>query len=1142
MALIAAILIGTVITVDELRERAIKNSVRELDNTVRLLARHFDQQFEDSEVIANDLISKMQFSEIASPETFKNRMSTLDAHLMLKSKASALSYIGDVNIFDSDGKLINSSGVWPLPDAGIADRAYFKAFKSSPESKVALAEPARSFFTGKWTTVIAYRLNGPDGIFLGVMARRIDPVNFENFFASVALGEGAAIAMFHRDGTLLARHPHVESMIGQNFKTASLLNKVLTEAGQRSLRVQSRVDGQDRLGSAAELGHVPIVVVATMTVAAALADWHAHTKFMMVAAALSAVAIAVTLFLIVRQLSRQYQSSRRRLTVEKQRLDTAVNNMTQGLTLFDQHKRLVVCNERYIKMYGLSPDVVKPGCSFRDLIAYRTEIGSLQGDVDEHCSRILGHVARGEGFITGAPDGRSIQVMHRLVADGGWVATHEDVTAQRRQEQLAAEKAAELELMNARFDAALNNMSQGLCLFDAEQRVIVANARYAEIYHISEDQVKPGTTLRQILEYRREKGTNFNTPPDTYVSVSVKQANEIQELVDGRVISIKRQMMANGGWLTTHEDVTAEKRSEELLAQKATELETINTRFDAALSNMPQGLCMFDGQKRLVVWNERFAELYQLPPDLLVVGTPHDAIIADRISRGILEGGTSDSAANATIAALSQLPTTSTSSRVDGFADGRLVLVTRQPMPDGGWLATHEDITERRRAEAEIVYLARHDVLTGLANRAEFNARLEEASERLRRNGGAVTVMMLDLDKFKAVNDALGHPAGDQLLVEVARRLKSSVRETDVLARLGGDEFAIIQEGEPNQHEGAIALALRIINAITQPFDLCGHQASIGTCIGIALGPEHGVEPEELMKSADLALYDAKSKGGNDFGVFQAEMLEVAHTQKSAERELRDAIAHDEFELHYQPLVDVKTRLPCGVEALVRWLHPTKGLIGPDRFIPLAESTGLIVQLGEWILRQACKDATSWPKHVKVAVNISAVQFKNRNLFDVVLCTLVETGLAPERLELEITETSLLENREAHLTTIRQLKNLGVSVALDDFGTGYSSVNYLTIFPFSKIKIDKSFTQGVLDRRDCKAVVASTLALAQGLGIVTTAEGVETEEQFEYMREAGVDLVQGYLFGRAVPISQLDLHNAALPKKLRRSRSGAAEG
>jgi predicted signal transduction protein with EAL and GGDEF domain len=370
------------------------------------------------------------------------------------------------------------------------------------------------------------------------------------------------------------------------------------------------------------------------------------------------------------------------------------------------------------------------------------------------------------------------------------------------------------------------------------------------------------------------------------------------------------------------------------------------------------------------------------------------------------------------------------------------------------------------------------------------------------------------------------------LLIEVGRRLKSTVRETDVLARLGGDEFAIIQEGGPAQREAAIALALRIIEAVSQPFDLNGNRADLGASIGIVLAPEHESDPEGLLKRADLALYDAKGNGRNDYRFFRNELLEVADTQRTAEGELRDAIEREEFELHYQPVVDVKTRTLCGVEALVRWRHPTRGLIGPDQFVPLAESTGLIAPLGEWILQRACKDAASWPIHIKLAINISAIQFKKDNLFELILATLVETGLTPARLELEITETSLLENQEAHLSTIRQLKNLGISMALDDFGTGYSSVNYLANFPFDKIKIDKSFTQGVLHRRDCKAVVASTLALAQGLGTVTTAEGVETEEQLEYMRAAGVDLVQGYLFGRPVPIAQLDLSAALSPREM----------
>jgi diguanylate cyclase (GGDEF)-like protein/PAS domain S-box-containing protein len=996
--LIAAIAIGTAMMVRNFRDHAIENSKRELENAVVLLARHFDQQLDDAEVPLADLIEQIHRDGIASADDFRRRMSTGEIHLKLAEKVSRASKkVAGINIYDADGLLINSSETDSVPYVTISDRAYYHALKSSSNVADLQIELVLSRFTHVWKTVVARKVVGKDGAFLGVVSRAIAPAKFEEFFSAVALGKDAAITMHHHDGTVLARYPHVDDIMGNNFKAGSTPEvAAFLDQDHGTARLISPVDGADRLVAVQSLARFPLSIVAATTVASSLAEWRAQTNFLVVAAALSTIIVAITIVMIIRRLKWQHQSSQRRIKLEKQRLDTAVENMTQGLTLFDQHRRLVVCNQRYIEMYGLSPDVVKPGRYLRDLIAHRNDLGAIRVDVEEYCERIVEHAAHGETVTLQSSDGRSIQITHRALSDGGWVATHEDITARLHQE----------------------------------------NA----------------------------------------------------------------------------------------ILQQAGDLARINMQFDAALSNMTQGLCMFDGDKRLVVWNDRYASLYQLPPELMQVGTPHDDIIADRISRGVLKGDTSISATEQKIASLNQLPKDAMSSRVDEFADGRFILVTRQPMADGGWLATHEDITERRRAEAEIVHLARHDALTGLANRAEFNARLQEACKRAKRSGGTVTVMMIDLDRFKVVNDTHGHPAGDQLLIQVGRRLQSTARETDVVARLGGDEFAIILEGGANQREDAIAIALRIINAVSEPFDLGGNRASLGASIGIVLGPEHEIDPEGLLKRADLALYDAKSSGRNDYRFFRNELLEVADTQRTAESELREAIEREEFELFYQPVVDVKTRTLCGVEALVRWRHPVKGFISPDKFVPLAETTGLIGPLGEWILRRACADAASWPEHIKLAVNISAIQFKKGNLFEVILRTLLETGITPERLELEITETSLLENQEAHLTTIRQLKNLGISVALDDFGTGYSSVNYLTNFPFDKIKIDKSFTQGVLSRRDCKAVVASTLALAQGLGTVTTAEGVETEEQLEYMRAAGVDLVQGYLFGRPQPISQLDLN------------------
>jgi diguanylate cyclase (GGDEF)-like protein/PAS domain S-box-containing protein len=684
-----------------------------------------------------------------------------------------------------------------------------------------------------------------------------------------------------------------------------------------------------------------------------------------------------------------------------------------------------------------------------------------------------------------------------------------------RQTNALTTKSATLAQANERFDVALSNMTQGLCLFDVHKNLVVSNRRFQQMYGLSDELVRSGTPLSRILQHYADRGEVSDLTVDEHLEVMPTQNKQIFTMADGRVIFIQRTTMSDGGWVATHEDVTEQKRGEKLLAEKAAELEGINIRFDAALNYMSQGLCMFDAEQKVVVSNARYGEIYHLTLDHVKPGTSLRQILEYRQQQGTNFRVAPDIYLERNVREAHE---------VQELADGRVVSIARHTMPNGGWLTTHEDITDRARNEKEIVFLAHHDLLTGLANRTLFAEKLDDAAKRLQRHGTVFTILMLDLDKFKSVNDTLGHPAGDQLLVEVAQRLRSSLRDTDVLARLGGDEFAIIQDDEKDQSKGAIALAQKIIRIIEQPFDLDGHRVGVGASIGIALAPEHGADAGALLQKADLALYAAKSGGRGDFRVYQPELTEAADTQRSMESELREAISRNEFELHYQPIVDVKTRCICGAEAFVRWHHPSRGLLAPDRFLPLAESTGLMLPLGEWILRQACMDAAAWPTHIKIAINISAVQFNKGRLFDVVRSALVESGLSPERLELEIAEPRLLEKKQAaHLLTIRQLKNLGVSLALDNCGTGYSSASYLTSFPFDKIKIDKSLTQGLANRRDCTAVVACVIALARGLDIVTVAKGVESSEQFESMRAAGVDFAQGYLFGRAVPPCELDL-------------------
>jgi diguanylate cyclase (GGDEF)-like protein len=424
-------------------------------------------------------------------------------------------------------------------------------------------------------------------------------------------------------------------------------------------------------------------------------------------------------------------------------------------------------------------------------------------------------------------------------------------------------------------------------------------------------------------------------------------------------------------------------------------------------------------------------------------------------------------------------------------------------------------------ANRRVLELAQTDILTGLPNRAFFLARLDELNGRLKDGGPTFSILMLDLDRFKNVNDSLGHGAGDALLRQVAQRLKSALRTGDVLARLGGDEFAIIQEACEDQRVCSTELAGRIAKLVAEPFLLPGHRVEIGTSIGIAIAPDHGSDQEQLLKKADLALYRSKSAGRNCFTIYDKAMSAELEARNTLEGDLRDAIAQCQLEVHYQPFVDALSGARRGFEALVRWRHPSRGLIPPDQFIPLAEETGLIVPLGEFVLRRACADAAGWPSHLALAVNLSPIQFKEAELFEMISAALADSGLPPQRLEIEITESVLLERGVENHAFMERLKSIGIELALDDFGTGYSSLSYLTAFPFDKIKIDKSFIRNLTHLPRSSAIISSIVTLARGLDMSVTAEGVETREEYERLKALGVNFAQGYLFGRPQPIERI---------------------
>jgi diguanylate cyclase (GGDEF)-like protein len=533
----------------------------------------------------------------------------------------------------------------------------------------------------------------------------------------------------------------------------------------------------------------------------------------------------------------------------------------------------------------------------------------------------------------------------------------------------------------------------------------------------------------------------------------------------------------------------------------------------AALSNIVQGLSMYDDDDRLVIWNERYAELYGIPDRLLVERTPHMAIIGHCISSGNFAGSLDFFKDEARLAKVDSI------SSEFQLSDGRIIKVQRRPVPDGGWVATHEDVTEVRQATNRIAYLARHDVLTGLPNRAAFGEALTTASDHV-GDGHGFAVLTIDLDRFKEVNDTLGHPVGDHILREVSVRLCSLAGDDDIVTRMGGDEFAVLQRSIAERSD-AEALAANIVAALGEPYHLDGHTVAIGASVGISFAPDHGTNADELLKLSDLALYRAKSDSRGTYRFFECGMDRRLRERRKLETDLALAVQHGQFELHYQPQLDLASGAINGFEALVRWNHPARGIIQPADFIAVAEESGLIIPIGEWVLRQACRNAAAWPSDIRVSVNLSPAQFKRGDLLSMTRSALNAAGLEPSRLELEITESVLLNDEEWVRSVLQQLTDMGVTIAMDDFGTGYSSLSYLRTFPFAKIKIDRSFVADVAEAADSLAIVQATINLSQKLGMKTTAEGVETIEQMQMLAAEGCTEIQGFHVSPAVPADEV---------------------
>jgi diguanylate cyclase (GGDEF)-like protein/PAS domain S-box-containing protein len=792
--------------------------------------------------------------------------------------------------------------------------------------------------------------------------------------------------------------------------------------------------------------------------------------------------------------------------VQNRRLAKAVHNMPYGLVMFDAHERMVICNDRYIEMYGLSRAVVKPGCTLRDIIRNRIASGSLDRDAEDYRQELLAAMQRGEtsSWVVPTRDGRFVSVVNRPLGGGDWIGTHEDITERRRAEQ-------ELERTKTFLDTVIDNVPVTIVVKHAR------DLRYALINRAGEQQ--HGVPRERLIGSRVhdvfDPGTAQRVDARDRALIDSGKDQDFGEYEMAthrgqRFMAVKRLLVRDAEGAPEYlialvDDITERRKAED-------EVKRARAFLDTVVENVPATIFVKNASDlRYVLINRAGEKYYGVPRDQMLgktaeaVFAPATAALIARHDQAMVESGTAEFFDVHTI----QTPGNGT----------RIVTTHRLPILDESGkpqylMGVIDDVTDRKRAEARIAFLAHHDALTDLPNRAAFNECMAATIERAAAAGEQFAVLCVDLDRFKEINDVFGHSAGDDLLREVSRRLERAA-EGAFLARLGGDEFMLISAGP--QPETAAELAERLLQTASTGIAIRGHDLRIGLSVGVAMYPDDGDDAITLVANADAALYRAKDEGRNGIRFFEPDMDKRLRERRALQHELRTAVEHNQLTLFFQPQARIDGDV-TGFEALVRWNHPTRGLVPPGAFIPVAEESGLIIQMGEWILREACREAASWRKPLQIGVNLSPVQFRHGDLAALVHAVLLETGLPAHRLELEITEGVLIGDFSRALATLRQLKAIGVQIAMDDFGTGYSSLSYLQSFPFDKIKIDQAFIANLDRNPQSAAIIRAVIGLGRGLDLPVMAEGVETEQQRTFLTRESCDEIQGYLIGKPRPI------------------------
>jgi diguanylate cyclase (GGDEF)-like protein/PAS domain S-box-containing protein len=1098
---------GELATVVELGERALDVYFTQLETALGTLARALEETRELGEL---DRAHRR-----AATTELVGRF--LDFHPELTNVA----------VVRADGEMLVVSGVaTPGKPHSLIDDQSFKAFREGKPHGVEIGRPHLGHQGEAWIVPVRYGIYGSDGELRYLIGGTLPVEFFSSFWKNAPIVERATIGLIRDDGYLLSRYPIPPGISYADVFGTPRAGGLFQYLRHNRFPINGSVEGAMGLGGEEaifrfhRLSRYPLTLFSARPLSEVRAVWWDKVKVTYLLAAILLIVGFAGYSIATRRRSRYEKSLRKALiaSVEANRkLDIALNSMAHGLCMFDSENRLIVRNARYLELFGLSPEEVELGSTLRDILHTLAKFDIVSGDPEPYMARILSALARGETIQSYRElrGGRTILVTNRPLPGGGWVATHEDITPQRQYENSLKAALLAAEQASTNLDVAVNNMSHGLSMFGPDERIVVVNDQYVRMYGLPADIVKPGCTLMELFRLRHAMG-QLPRKPEQYreeLKAQIKAGKTINRLVkttDGREIAIVNRPMRGGGWVAIHEDVTERNEADRKLEETQRFLNII-------IENAPVPIVVKEPDtKRFVLVNRAYEKMIGKDRAEIIGKTAHELFPLQR-ARNIAELDDEVIRSDGKILKRELIYQPPGKPRLFFTATG-FVVRSVDGVPQH-LISVIEDATARKQSEEQIAHMAHHDALTDLPNRVLMRERLAEALTRA-SNEQPVAVLYLDLDRFKSVNDTLGHSYGDELLKETARRLRTCAGENELVARLGGDEFAIVQPvtGQPSD---AAALARRIRDAITLPYQLGDHQVLVDVSIGIAIAPKDTGDLDELLKSADMALYGAKADGRGTFRFFEPDMDARMRARRELETDLRKALANNELELYYQPLIDLERNEFSGCEALLRWRHPTRGMISPAEFIPIAEEAGLIIQIGDWVLRAACAAATAWPDGIKVAVNVSPVQFRDQTFALAVVSALGRSGLPAHRLEIEVTEAILMQDDKSTLATLHQLRDLGVHVALDDFGTGYSSLSYLRSFPFDKIKIDRSFISDLSGEDDDVAIVQAVVTLARSLNMATTAEGVETQAQLEKVRAVGCTEAQGYLF--AVPVPETEL-------------------